>query len=129
MREFVKCFRTCFKQNDRIHLFDVPIAERLFLLVADTFVLPEEQVGGVAGTALTGKLVPDLLRFDVCQASVFQFDQNVHDEQGDFHRYSSTRSAHLLRRPYENVMMRKHMAHREAILMAICCYSSASAEL
>ncbi len=29
--------------------------------------------------------------------------------------YSSTRSAHLLRGPHENVMGRKHMTHREAI--------------
>lgn len=34
--------------------------------------------------------------------------------------YSSIRSAHLLRGPHENVMGRKHMTHREAILMVIC---------
>ena len=71
------------KDND-IDSFNIPVAECFALFPLDAFVLAQEQVGHVAGTALPGKGVADALDLDIGNAAVCQFHNNVHDEEGVF---------------------------------------------
>ena len=80
----MKLFRAFFVENDGIDAFDVLVAELLFLLTADSLVLAQEHVRGVAGAPLSGKEIADFLDLQVCQGGVLQFDHNIGNQQCAF---------------------------------------------
>ena len=73
-----------FKKYNGIDAFDIPVMELFSLCSADSFILTKQMVSRVAGTALAGKGVADLLDLNVCQAPVFQFHDDVRVQQRRF---------------------------------------------
>lgn len=76
-----------FVENDRVDVLDIFIAESFLFftaLSAHSLVLPKEQIGRVAGAALSGKHISQSLDFKVGNASIIQFDHNVCNDQITF---------------------------------------------
>ena len=83
----VKLLWTGFKQNNRIHVFDIPVGEGTVLLLfsfAYPFILAEQEIGRVAGTPLTGEEVAELLDFNICDTVILQFDHDIGNKQRGF---------------------------------------------
>ena len=69
------------KKYNRVHILDVTVMKTLPFLPSYPFVLPEKMIRRVAGTALSWKCIADFLDFNICQAFVLQFNNNIRIKQ------------------------------------------------
>ena len=83
-RELTKRHETALAVTLEVHAFYIPIAEFLFPFIFGTFVLPEQKISQIACTALSGKGISYFLHFNVCNASIFQLNNNIHNKQSIF---------------------------------------------
>ena len=81
VRKGVKFFWTVFKENDDMNRSDVFVIKIFGIAVFYPLILAEQKVGRVAGGALAGKAVADLLYLDIGDTSVFKFDDDVGDQK------------------------------------------------
>ena len=56
LRELMKFFSATLNENYSVSIFNVLVAESLFLSAAHTLVLSEKHIGRVASAALAGKI-------------------------------------------------------------------------
>ena len=80
----MKFFWAVLKKNNDMNRPDVFVIEVLGVAVFDALVLAEQKVCRVTGGAFTGEAVADLLNFDIGDASIFKFDDDVGDQKRRF---------------------------------------------
>ena len=79
--ELMKLFRSVFKDHNGVNRLDIFIAKVFLTSASDTFVLSEQEIGGVAGASFTGEFVTDFLDLQIDNGSVFKLNDDIHDQQ------------------------------------------------